>query len=240
MGNLLSALLIRVAADQSSGGGSWNGPVDADTNEFAYVAIPEYNSVHPGLEKPYSALASTLSKFHTALPGHLSSTHMHLDPDFSRLTYGDSGRKARQIRRTINAGDFVVFYAGLRDIHRAPQLVYAIIGVLEVDSVIAATSVPFDRRDINAHSRRILEPTAVDVILVGKRGSSGRLRTCIPIGEYRDRAYRVRPDLLDEWGGLSVSNGYLQRSAQIPSFLQPTRFLAWFKRQSPVLLQLNN
>lgn len=236
----MNALLIRVAADQSSGGGSWNGPVDGLTNAFAYVAIPEYTATHAGLEEPYSELTPALSKFSITLPSHLSSAHMHLDPDFDHLTYGDSGQKARQIRGAINPGDYAVFYAGLRDTRRAPQLIYAIIGILEVDALVSATSIPHDRRDVNAHSRRILEPDAGDVIVVGRPGTSGRLTNCIPIGEYRDRAYRVRGDLLAEWGGLTVANGYLQRSARIPSFLDPKRFLAWFERQSPTLVQSNN
>jgi hypothetical protein len=61
----------------------------------------------------------------------------------------------------------------------------------------------------------------------------------IPIGEYRDRAYRVRRDLLDAWGGLSVSDGYIQRSAVPPLFREPAKFLHWLWRQNPMLVQEN-
>jgi hypothetical protein len=236
----MKVMLVRVAADLSSGGGSWNGPVDSESREFAYVAIPEYNPTHPGLEKPYSSLIPALDKFGVLLPGHLASLHMHLDPDFGHLTYGDSGRKASQIRSTLTAGDVVAFYAGLRDINGARELMYAMIGVLEVQEVVLATGVPAENRDFNAHSRRILDSGANDVILVGSPGTSGRLKVCLPVGEYRERAYRVRRDLLEEWGGLTVTNGYLQRSARIPSFLHPLRFLRWFEQQSPTLMQSNN
>ncbi len=74
----------------------------------------------------------------------------------------------------------------------------------------------------------------------GRVGSSGRLQRCLPIGEYRDRAYRVRRDLLEEWGGLSVKDGYLQRSARLPRFLDPHRFMGWLESQRPVLMQANN
>jgi Nucleotide modification associated domain 3 len=236
----LNALLIRVAADLSSGGGSWNGPVDSQSNEFAYVAIPEFNPTHPGYEKPYSVLRPVLARFKRTLPTHLAAAHIHLDPDFEHLTYGDSGQKAAQIQRSLGPGDYAVFYAGLRDIRGAASLLYGIIGILEVDAVVPATTIGAHQRDINAHSRRVLESNARDVVVVGRPRSSGRLAKCLPIGEYRDRAYRVRRDLLDAWGGLNVKDGYVQRSARIPSFRDPNRFLGWFSDQSSTLLQANN
>jgi hypothetical protein len=66
------------------------------------------------------------------------------------------------------------------------------------------------------------------------------LERCIPIGEWRDRAYRVRKDLLEAWGGLSVKNGYVQRSAVPPVFDNAKRFYDWFKRQSVQLVNRNN
>lgn len=60
------------------------------------------------------------------------------------------------------------------------------------------------------------------------------------MGEYRDRAYRVRKDVLNEWGGLSVKDGYLQRSARLPRLLDPARFMRWLERQGPSLIQANN
>lgn len=236
----MKTLLIRVAADQSQGGGFWNGPVDSDSYEFAYVAIPEQTATHPGLGKPYSNLAPTLAKFGMSLPSHLRTGYMHLDPDFDHLTYGDSGQKAQQIQETLRPGDYAVFYAGLKDIRGASQLVYAIIGVLEVDEIVAAISIPPEQRDINAHARRVLDPDAADVIVRGRPGASGRLKHCLSIGEYRDRAYRVRRDLLDDWGGLTVKDGYLQRSARLPGLVDPPRFLAWFERQAPTLVRSNN
>jgi len=74
----------------------------------------------------------------------------------------------------------------------------------------------------------------------GRAGSSGRLQRCLPIGEYRDRAYRVRRDLLEQWGGLSVKDGYLQRSARLPRFLDAERITGWFASQRPILMQANN
>ncbi len=236
----MNALLVRVGADQSRAGGSWNGPVDSSSGDFAYVAIPEGLPVWPGREKPYTVLVPVLDKFGVALPDHLVERHMHLDPDFERLTYGDVGQRARQLRTSLSRGDLIVFYAGLRDTRGATELVYAIIGLFEIDSLLAATEVRPQDRDMNAHSRRVLAPDADDLIVCGRAGVSGRLKRCIDIGEYRNRAYRVRSSLLQEWAGLSNRDGYLQRSARLPRLLDPARFLRWFNKQHPVLVQANN
>src|SRR5437016_388593 len=95
-------------------------------------------------------------------------------------------------------------------------------------------------RDINAHSRRMLSEGAQDVIIRARPGISGRLEGCLSIGEWRDRAYRVRRDVLEAWGGLSVKDGYLQRSARLPKFHDPMRFRCWLESQQPILVQANN
>jgi type I restriction enzyme M protein len=95
-------------------------------------------------------------------------------------------------------------------------------------------------RKSQAATRRILQLDAQDLIVRARPDVSGRLERCLPIGDYREKAYRVRPDILEEWGGLSVKNGYLQRSARLPRFLDPERFQRWFKSKNAVLLQRNN
>jgi len=235
----MRGLLVRVGADLSDGGGSWNGPVDSDTGQFAYVAIPEGFPVLEGMERPYSALAPILAKFGAVLPAQLRSRHMHLDPDFDYLTYGDQGERAKQLRNNLSVGDLVIFYAALADI-RAASLVYAIIGLFVVERLGLASEVPPELRDSNAHSRRVLRAGSTDLIVYGRPAVSGRLMRCLPIGEYRDRAYRVKRDLLEAWGGLSVKDGYLQRSARLPRLLDSLRFMRWLERQKPALIQANN
>src|SRR6266566_1269620 len=61
-----------------------------------------------------------------------------------------------------------------------------------------------DHRERAKQLRAHLGPEAQDLIVLGCPGRSGRLRRCLPIGEYRNGAYRVRRDLLELWGGLSV------------------------------------
>lgn len=134
----------------------------------------------------------------------------------------------------------IVFYAALANIRRRGELNYAIIGAYIVDTFVLARDVALHARSINAHSRRILEPGASDLVVRARPGVSGRLKHCIPIGEYRDRAYRVRGDLLQEWGGLSVKDGYLQRSARLPRFNDAMRFRYWFEQQRPILKEANN
>jgi len=235
----VNGLLVRVGADLSVGGGSWNGPVDMTTGEFAYVAIPETACIHPGLEKPYQTLAPTVEKFGVKLPSHLALRHMHLDPDFGHLTYGDQGERAKQLRN-LQRDDLILFYAGLADISGAARLIYALIGVFVVDKLSNAADVSPSERDINAHTRRVLKPEATDLIVHGRPTVSGRLTQCLPIGEYRDRAYRIRRDLLVEWGDLSVKNGYVQRSARLPRLLDPPSFLRWLKAQRPTYVAANN
>ncbi|MGO9702777.1 MAG: hypothetical protein ACLPX7_26360 [Xanthobacteraceae bacterium] len=235
----MTAVLVRVGADLSISGGSWNGPVDTQSGKFAYVAIPESRAVHAGMEKSYSALIPVLSTFGVSLPAHLRPHHMHLDPDFDHLSYGDQGERAKQLHK-LDQGDMIVFYSGLADVNGGPRLVYAIIGLFVVDEIVLAASVPASARDTNAHSRRILSGAAQDLIVRARPRVSGRLEHCFPIGEWRDRAYRVRRDVLEAWGGLSMKDGYLQRSARLPQFCRPEQFQRWFQSQGPTLLQANN
>jgi hypothetical protein len=90
----------------------------------------------------------------------------------------------------------------------------------------------------NAHTRR-LEPKADDVIVRGRSDTSGRLERCIPIGEKRDGAYRVRRDVLAAWGGLSVKDGWIQRSSVPPSFRAAEQFYDWFLEQKGRLIARN-
>lgn len=236
----MNGLLVRVGADGSDGGGRWNGPVDTRTGGFVYVPIPETNPVHTGLHKPYIVLTGRLSAFGMSLPPHLSGRNMHLDPDFEKLTYGDQGERAKQLKANLTSGDLIVFYASLRNVKALASLVYAVVGIYIVESFMLAATVHAQDCDINAHSRRVLSPTADDLIVKARPGVSGRLQHCIPVGEYRNRAYRVTPPLLTVWGGLSCNDGYLQRSVRLPLLLNASRFYSWFLAMKPTLLKLNN
>lgn len=243
----MRAYLVRVGIDQAFG--DWNAPVDPRTNEFVYVPIPEGSSQLRRLATPYELVRPALARFAEArrdaplraveLPAELARANMHLDPDFAALTYGDTERRGR-VLADLGPGDVVAFYAGLRPVTTfAHALVYALIGLYRVDEVVRLGTVPQTRWHENAHTRRS-DHRATDVIVRADPRASGRLRRCVPIGEFRDRAYRVEEHVLDAWGGLSCRDGYLQRSAVPPRLLEPARFLAWFEQRRPELVSANN
>ena len=240
------AILVRVGIDSTSG--RWNAPADPRTGEFVYVPIPEECVSKPGYGTNYLQVLPALTSFCGArlldldlalrYPVALREAATHLDPDFDHLTYGDNGaRRASEIAR-LGRGDLLAFYAGLRSVVDQ-TLIYGLIGVLTVDEVIAVENVPNGHLHENAHTRR-LSPSATEIVVRGMPGNSGRLSRYIPIGEWRDGAYRVRHDLLEEWGGLSVRNGFIQRSARPPRFLDSQRFCLWLDRQKISLEARNN
>lgn len=246
----MQAILVRIAVDQTFG--RWNAPVDPTTNAFVYVPIPEKpgTAFHPKCERPYALVERALRQFATGArlcvhddlgcPRDLLTQSMHLDPDFSLLTYGDVGARRGSQIRLLSEDDVLVFYAGLRPCGPCEhKLLYAIIGLYVVQEVVEASTVPRKRWHENAHTRKVhREPS--DIVVRAKPGMSGRLSRAIPIGEFRDRSYRVRNDLLNAWGGLSVNDGYIQRSARPPRFLKPQRFLNWFEKQGVELMAENN
>jgi hypothetical protein len=245
----MRATLIRVGIDEAYGG--WNAPMDPETNEFVYVPIPEGATVLqlPALATTYATVIPALARFAsahpgvatrlTALPEALAAASTHLDPDFDHLTYGDDGARRGKVITTYEKGDLLVFYAGLRPVGACPhRLVYALVGLFRVATVARAADFPKPRWHENAHLRRVnARPT--DVVVHAEPGASGRLRCCVPVGEFRDRAYRVRRELLDAWGGLSCKDGFIQRSAVPPRFNDPARFLRWLERTGPDLVAAN-
>lgn len=239
----MRALLVRVGADQSEGGGHWNGPVNGTTGKFAYVPIPETFPIRRGFKKPYHLTASSVRRFGVTLPKNLERSNMHLDPDFEYLTYGDRGdrgSRGAQIKEKLGRGDLLVFYAALADVNPNPQLVYAIIGLYVIESITLALAAKKLRWHENAHTRRVLRPGATDVLVRARSGVSGRLTKCLPIGAFRNRAYRVTRPLLKCWGGLSVRDGYIQRSARLPEILDAKSFYDWLNRQNVRLRSENN
>ena len=234
----MRAYLVRVGADSTHGG--FNAPVDPDTLEFAYVPIPEdgQKSVRPGHERTYGPFGVACRRLGVDLPTGSYRRLAHLDPDFEQLTYGDEKRRGRPLL-TLGRGDLLAFYAGLKPTrHIEPPLMYALIGMMVIDIVAPAKNVARSDWDRNAHTRRVSDDT--DIVVFGQPSLSGRLERCIPIGELRDGAYRVTNDLLDDWGDISVHDGWIQRSGTLPAFLNPDVFYRWFQRQAVKLVRRNN
>jgi hypothetical protein len=245
----MKGLLVRIGVDQAYGG--WNAPVDAD-GRFVYVPIPDKlgTPFHPGLERRFAEVLPALHRFcevhgrdlydDLSFPKELLHYPMHLDPDFECLTYGDEGGRRGAGMVSMGDGDLLVFYGGLRPVHPCDQkLIYALMGMYVVQEVVPAASVPSERWFENAHVRKT-KPGETDIIVRAKANVSGRFDRCIPIGEWRDRAYRVRQDVLDAWGGLSVKDGFIQRSAVPPGLSKPSQFMDWLNKQAIQLVPRNN
>lgn len=245
----MKALLVRIGVDQTYGG--WNAPVDPE-GRFVYVPIPEKlgTSFHAGLERRYGEILPALERFcaehdcelyaDLRFPEELLHYPMHLDPDFECVTYGNRGNTRGGLIANMADGDLLVFYGGLRPVHRCEhKLIYALIGMYVVQEVLPIAGVPQERRYENAHTRRT-KPGEGDLVVRAKPDVSGRFQRCIPIGEWRDGAYRVRHDILDAWGGLSVKDGFIQRSAVPPSLNNSAQFLDWLQKQPIELVRRNN
>jgi hypothetical protein len=233
----VNGLLVRVGIDATDG--RWNAPMLLATGEFAYVPITEIKPLRKGLARHFDEFAQVVARFGERLPSHLGGQPTHLDPDFAHLTYGDQGQRGRCIRSFLAPGDLLVFFAALRPVDSPPRpLVYALIGLYVIAEIVPAKSVPPSRWEENAHTRRV--PGETDIVVCAQPGLSGRLQRCLPIGQWRDGAYRVRRNLLAAWGGLDVRDGFIQRSARLPAFCDAERFYRWFLAQQPTLIQENN
>lgn len=171
--------------------------------------------------------------------------YAHFDPDFFYCTYGDCYRsrgynqRGRRIWKFLRDGEnpFIVFYAGLRSIETG-GLVYSIIGFYDVRRVRRASDVPRAHWHMNAHTRKGVGRESDDVVVFAWKEHSGRFLYHIPIGFYSRGAWRIRPKLLREWGGVDIRGGFIQRSNKPPRFKKPDSFLRWFRKQKPKFVKL--
>lgn len=148
----MKALLVRVGIDCTDEG-RWNGPIDIESGNFAYVPIAATKPLRDRFDRFYDELQPALAAFQQSLPAHLTGRRMHLDPDFAALTYGDQGRRAMQIQE-LDVGDSLVFYASLRDL-RTRKLIYGLIGLMIIHEIVRAIDVAKNIWSKNAHTRRI-------------------------------------------------------------------------------------
>jgi hypothetical protein len=240
----MKGLLVRVGIDSTYG--HWNAPVDPKTKEFVYVPIPggDKSEILQGISTDYEEFLPPLEKFaaprgkdvhrNLRMPRDLLNQRTHLDPDFSFLTYGDVEPRGNRVEELV-AGDIIAFFAGLRPIESYKfNLLYGIIGIFVIDRVARVKDIPAQDYPMNAHTRYEGRNSG-HIVAFARPGVSGRLKRCIPIGEYRQHAYRVRENLLKKWGGLGVANGYIQRSAVLPWFNDANRFYQWFQGQGALL-----
>ena len=142
----------------------------------------------------------------------------------------------------MQEGDFIAFFAGFRPTTASYEhtLAYCLFAIFFVQRVQQVRDLTLAQRVACAHGRR--KHALDDFVVQADPATSGRFPRAIPIGEFRQNAYRVRRELLQEWGDLTVRDGYIQRSAQPPHFKNPRRFLKWLNARpetTPHLLKTN-
>lgn len=236
-------LLYRVGIDATAGG--WNAPCRQD-GSFCYVPIAERSPRGNQFDHTYAEFSPFVNALGGTWPPSLTGV-CHLDPDFSHLTYGDGGSRAKRIREFMVPGSFIVFWAALRwlDGPQRGDLVCSIVGFFRVSHVLQAPDLSILDAHRNAHTRRT-NPEADEIVVFADPRESGRLRRHIPIGGHRNRAQRVSQKLLNSWGGIrgksgdDIQDGYIQRSGSPPIFREPDRFLKWFHCNNPELVHSNN
>lgn len=234
----MKGILLRVGCDLTDAGGRWNAPVDPATWNYAYVPIPgsEDEVKHIQCNLPtFHLFEASVARLGARLPPQLHASRLvHLDPDFKTLSYGDRGGGPRGSRMwELEAGDFIAFYASLAPLTTfSSPYAYCLIGWFTIDRKCRVKDLNDESRTLCAHGRQDGYPD--DVVFWGNPKTSGRFSKAIHIGEFRNAAYRVRKELLEEWGGLDVNDGYIQRSARPPFFSKPSVFLKWLNQRMNV------
>jgi hypothetical protein len=222
----MRGILLRVGCDQTEDGGWWNPPVNTETWDYAYVPIPADESCHNHVAPcpTYSCFEKSVRRLGTELPGNLSGDRKaHLDPDFVSCTIGEPFVRGKlssrgTIMNELSKGDIVAFYAAFKPIQPGyrSNLAYCLFGIFRIERKTFVRDLATEERARCAHGRRAGAEN--DLVIWGDSSSSGRFEKAIPIGFYRNGAYRVEKCLLDVWGGLRIRDGYVQRSVRPPHF----------------------
>lgn len=241
----MTGILLRVGIDTTCG--NYVAPTDPDTNDYLYFPIPQSReSFRDGMATTYNDLCDPFAEFveHAGVPAlgfpnHLLGRGTHLDPDFDHLTYGDQSTGRGNQIGALHPGDFIVFYASFNPVRACDHnYIYALFGIYWIDEITRVRDIAIDRYNTNAHTR-VVCASPTDLVVRASPQSSGRFERAIPIGEYRNRAYRVSEPMLESWGGLSVRDGYIQRSVNPPRFQNPERFLEWLNARGPKVVASN-
>ncbi len=231
------AILIRVGADSTDGGGNWRGPVDTESGRFAYIPIPENKvAFHPGCERRFDEVADPLMDFlseHSAPIGFWRrridaklGQPMHLDPDYEHLTYGDVGDVRGRDLRDFEPDDLIVFYSGLQPMRDADELVYAVVGVFVVDEIVLAPTVVDSRRGENAHTRK-KDRAPRDIVVRAHAGQTRNTSAICPIFIPRSYADSTRSLRFCECGApirgsfRAPLRGRRREPTRLPSNAQP-------------------
>ena len=242
--NSKRGLLMRVGIDQTYG--KYNAPINPETGDYLYMPIPqEGHEFRSGMLTSYDAMVAKFDIWNSSnkttleFPPHLIGKSCHLDPDFEYLTYGDQATGRGYQVRELKEGDFLVFFASFKPVRPCEhKLIYALYGMITVDSVKRVSELGMTDFHKNAHTR-ISDPNMDHLIVFGKKEFSGRFKKAIPIGEFRNSSYRVTNSVLSAWGGLGVKDGFIQRSVCPPWFDDASKFLEWLSFERGEFIQSN-
>ena len=237
-------LLMRVGIDQTFGG--YNAPINPITGDYMYLPIPQGEGVFKsGMRTSYDDFLPYFESWchkngaEIEFPKNQISKDCHLDPDFYFSTYGDqaTGRGLRV--GGIKEGDFIAFFASFKPITKCNyNLIYALYGIMFVDKVLRVADVPEIKLHMNAHTR-VKNSNKDHLVVFANPSLSGRFSRAIQIGEFRNGSYRVKKEILDEWGDIGVKDGFIQRSVCPPWFTKPEQFLKWLESKKVKLINSN-
>jgi hypothetical protein len=126
----MNVVLLRVGID--SGCGGIQGPLFAD-GRFEFIPIPDNWSLD---QRTYGNTQGRYGQpliefFPPRLRTKMANQSMHVDPEFETFTYGDPTTPKRGLAK-LQAGDLLVFYAGLEGFDCAVEPGLFIVGFFEV------------------------------------------------------------------------------------------------------------
>ncbi|BDZ68380.1 hypothetical protein [Methanobacterium ferruginis] len=127
----MKAMLLRVGIDKSSDG--ILSPIFPD-GTFEYIPLSE-NTESNEIRTYHDIIGRKGKPLSAYLPPDVAHRKVHLDPEFTTFTYGDTGRKANYLMK-LNPEDLLVFYAGLTPYNGSeyPEALY-IIGYFTVKKI---------------------------------------------------------------------------------------------------------
>jgi len=106
----MKGLLLRVGIDKGSGG--CHAPIYKN-NSFEYIPVPENRATSETML--YANIRGITGKpFPDYILKKVGLSHPHYDPEFVTFTYGDPGKPKRDQLTTLDPGDLLIFYAGLK------------------------------------------------------------------------------------------------------------------------------
>ncbi|MCC7550708.1 MAG: hypothetical protein KO316_04280 [Methanobacterium sp.] len=134
----MKAMLLRVGIDKSSDG--ILSPIFPD-GTFEYIPLSE-NTESNEIRTYHDVIGRKGKPLSAYLPPDVAHRKVHLDPEFTTFTYGDTGRKSNYLRK-LNPEDLLVFYAGLTPYNGSeyPEALY-IIGYFTVKKIWGKNNEP--------------------------------------------------------------------------------------------------